>query len=200
MTLCLFIRKSCVCTRWQKWRPIYILFSHSPTIIDDKYFRWKWTHFRKIYKGRLSFFWSWWHFLDTGRLTKILEGTLLWHAVPWSLDICSTQRIPAHRVQTHDASQEEHGSGVTVSAPVLDVSTPACTNGVWPPLWRRRTNRRPCCPPMSNPSTFPWTAWPDGSGRWDNRMTSQHLPRDPVRPSSSFNNWLNRRRITKLLK
>jgi len=32
MTLCLFIRKSCVCTRWQKWRPIYILFSHSPTI------------------------------------------------------------------------------------------------------------------------------------------------------------------------
>jgi len=30
---------------------------------------------------------------------------------------------------------------------------------------RRRTNRRPCCPPMSNPSTCPWTARPDGSGR-----------------------------------
>jgi len=43
-------------------------------------------------------------------------------------------------------------------------AAPACTNGVWPPLrpvsvvWRRRTNRRPCRPPMSNPSTSPWTA------------------------------------------
>jgi len=58
--------------------------------------------------------------------------------------------------------------------------------GLW--VWRRRTNRRPCCPPMSNPSTSPWTAWPDGSGRWDNRMVSQHLPRDLVRPSSGLNN------------
>ena len=32
-------------------------------------------------------------------------------------------------------------------------------------VWRRRTNRRPCCPPMSNPSTSSWTVWPDGSGR-----------------------------------
>ena len=53
--------------------------------------------------------------------------------------------------------------------------------GLW--VWRR-TNRRPCCPPVSNPSTFPWTAWPDGSGRWDNRMAVQHLPQDLVRPSS----------------
>ena len=30
-------------------------------------------------------------------------------------------------------------------------------------VWRRRTNRRPCCPPMSSPSS--WTVWPDGSGR-----------------------------------
>jgi len=29
-------------------------------------------------------------------------------------------------------------------------------------VWRRRTNRRPC-PPMTNPSTCSWTAWPDGS-------------------------------------
>ena len=28
--------------------------------------------------------------------------------------------------------------------------------GLW--VWRRRTNRRPCCPPMSNPSTSSWTA------------------------------------------
>ena len=48
----------------------------------------------------------------------------------------------------------------------------------------RRTNRRPCCPPMSNPSISSWTAWPDGSGRWDNRMAAQHLPRDLMRPSS----------------
>jgi len=31
-------------------------------------------------------------------------------------------------------SQEQPGSGLTASAQVLDVSTPACTNGVWPPL------------------------------------------------------------------
>jgi len=31
-------------------------------------------------------------------------------------------------------SPEEPGSGSTASAPVLDVSPPACTNGVWPPL------------------------------------------------------------------
>jgi len=39
-------------------------------------------------------------------------------------------------------------------------------------LWRRRTSRWPCCSPISNPSTSPWTAWPDGSGRWDNRMAA----------------------------
>ena len=31
-------------------------------------------------------------------------------------------------------SQEEPGSGLTTSAPVSDVSAPACTNGVWPLL------------------------------------------------------------------
>ena len=40
--------------------------------------------------------------------------------------------------------------------------------GLW--VWCRRTSRRPCCPPMSNPSTSSWTARPGGSGRWDNRM------------------------------
>jgi len=71
-------------------------------------------------------------------------------------------------------SQEEPGSGSTASAPVSDVSAPACTNGVLPPLRpvsvAQKNNRRPCCPPMSNPSTSPWTAWPDSSGRWDNPM------------------------------
>ena len=32
-------------------------------------------------------------------------------------------------------SQEEPGFGSTASAPVSDVSAPACTSGVWPPLW-----------------------------------------------------------------
>ena len=50
-----------------------------------------------------------------------------------------------------------------------------CSLWVW-----RRTNRRPCCPPMSYTSTSPWTAWPDGSGGRDNRMAAQHLPRDLV--------------------
>jgi len=58
--------------------------------------------------------------------------------------------------------------------------------GLW--VRHRRTNKRPCCPRMSNPSTSPWTTWPDGSGRWDNRMASEHLPRDLVRPSSGLNN------------
>jgi len=91
-------------------------------------------------------------------------------------------------------SQEEPESGLTASAPVLDVSARACANGygflcgLW--VWRRRTNRWPCCPPLSTPSTSPWTAWPDGAGRWDNWMAAQHLPRDLVRPSSGFNNSL----------
>ena len=47
--------------------------------------------------------------------------------------------------------------------------------GLW--VWRRRTNRQPCCPPMSNPSTSPWTAWPDSTGQWDSWMAAQHVPR-----------------------
>ena len=54
--------------------------------------------------------------------------------------------------------------------------------GLW--VWRRRPNRRPCCPLMSNPSTSSWTARPDGSCRWDHRLVAQHLPWDVVRPSS----------------
>jgi len=39
---------------------------------------------------------------------------------------------------------------------------------------------------MSKPLTSPWTARPDGSGRWDSRIAAQHLPRDLVRPSSEL--------------
>ena len=89
-------------------------------------------------------------------------------------------------------SQAEPGAGLTACAPLSGVSAPACTNGVWPPVWRRRTNRRPCCPPLTNTSTSSWTAWSDGSGRWVYRMAAQHLPRDRVRPSSGYKNWPKR--------
>ena len=60
-------------------------------------------------------------------------------------------------------------------------------------VWHRRTSGRLCCPPMSNPSTSSRTARPDGSGRRNNRMAAQHLPRDLARPSNSLKNWLKRR-------
>jgi len=51
-------------------------------------------------------------------------------------------------------------------------------------VWRRRSNRWPCCLPMSNPSTSPRIARHDSSGWWDNWLAALHLPRDLVRPSS----------------
>ena len=77
---------------------------------------------------------------------------------------------------------------------MLGVSVPACTNGygllcgLW--VWRRRTNRRPCCPPMSNPSNSPWTAWPYGCGWWDKRMAAQHLPRELCGLAVDWKSWL----------
>jgi len=67
-------------------------------------------------------------------------------------------------------------------------SSAAC---LW--VWCRRTNRRPCCLSMSNPSSSRWTAWPDGAGRWDNWMAAQYLSRDLVWSSSGYNNSLKRR-------
>ena len=78
MTPCMFIyQKILRVYRLEKVKNIlyiYFFFGHSPTMVAKKYFRLKWTYFRKIYKGRLSFFLSWQHFLDTSRLTKILRG------------------------------------------------------------------------------------------------------------------------------
>jgi len=45
--------------------------------------------------------------------------------------------------------------------------------GLW--VWRRRSNHWQCCLPMSTPSTSPWIAQTDVSGRWDNRLAAQHL-------------------------
>ena len=75
--VCSFKSENLACIRVGKIEDNFIFyFGHSPTMVDEKYFRLKWMHFRKICKKRLSFFSSWWHFLDTSRLTKILEGTL----------------------------------------------------------------------------------------------------------------------------
>jgi len=57
-------------------------------------------------------------------------------------------------------------------------------------VWRRRIKHRPCCPPISNPTTSSWAAPPSGSGRWDSRLIAQHLSRDLVRPSSGLKNSL----------
>jgi len=48
--------------------------------------------------------------------------------------------------------------------------------------WCRRTNCQPCCPPMSNPLTLPWTAWPDSSGQSNGSST-------PVVRSSASWQW-----------
>ena len=62
-------------------------------------------------------------------------------------------------------------------------------------VWRRRTNRRPCYPPLTNPSKSSWTARPDCPGRLGNRMTAQYLHRKNIlRLSSGLKNWLKRRR------
>ena len=51
-------------------------------------------------------------------------------------------------------------------------------------VWRKGTNRRPCCPSLSNPLTSQRSAWPDCS-RWQyNWMSVQNLPRDLVRAIS----------------
>ena len=61
-------------------------------------------------------------------------------------------------------SQEQRGSDLTASAPVSDVSALLTQMrycflcDLW--VWRRRTNRRRYCPPMSNPLTSSWTARP----------------------------------------
>ena len=85
-------------------------------------------------------------------------------------------------------SQKQRESSLTASAPgrTLPLLLVQMRYGflwsMW--VWRRRTYRRPCCPPLSNPPTSSWTVRPDGSRRWDNRMAAQHMPRDLVRPSS----------------
>ena len=94
--------------------------------------------------------------------------------------------LPWHQHPPGMPSQEQLGSGWTAFTLVSDVSTPAGKNGVWPPLWHRRTKHRTCFPPMSNPSTSSWTAQLDNSGWWDNRMAAQHLPWGLVQPSSGY--------------
>ena len=67
--------------------------------------------------------------------------------------------------------------------------------GLW--VWRR-TNRRPCRPPLSNPSDPPRTTRPDGSGQRDNRMAAQHLPRYPGGLAVDKRTRSNERRLTSI--
>ena len=82
-----------------------------------------------------------------------------WHSPSWNDPSDNSVGSPRHRCRAFPLllAQTRHG-------PFW---------GLW--VWRR-TDRWPCCPAMSNPPTSSWTAWPDGSGRWDNRMAAQHLP------------------------
>ena len=57
---------------------------------------------------------------------KIFVGILHGSGSTWGQD---TGKAPPEW-----PSQEEPGSGLTTFTPVSDVSAPACTNGVWPPL------------------------------------------------------------------
>jgi len=97
---------------------------------------------------------------------------------------------------------EQHGSGLTASAPMSDISILLTQMGYGPFcdlwVWCRRTDRRPCCP-LSNPLTSPWTTRPEGSEWWDNRMAAQHLHLDLVRPSSGLKELLMRWRRTNQL-
>ena len=74
------------------------------------------------------------------------------------------------------------GSGSTASAPVSDVSAPACTNGVWPllRLVSVEHRNRPLILLYFNVQSIdlPWTERPDGFEWRDHRMAAQHLPRD----------------------
>ena len=88
-------------------------------------------------------------------------------------------------------SQEEPASGLRPSVgrfrSCLYKRGMASFCGLW--VWRRRTNHRPCCPPMSNPLTSPRTAWPDTSGRPDGSMRQPNDSSTPAPRSSAAKQW-----------
>jgi len=62
---------------------------------------------------------------------RITNGMWSWRTIPYASAFSSPTLAPP----PDWPSKEEPGSGLTASAPVLDVSAPVCTNGVWPHLW-----------------------------------------------------------------
>jgi len=94
-------------------------------------------------------------------------------------------------------SQEEPESGLTASAPVSDVSAPACTNGVWPPLRPVSVvqKNKPLTTLSSNVQSIDLPtdcmAWRFWTMRQLNGCSTP--ARDLVRPSSGFNHSLKRR-------
>jgi len=85
---------------------------------------------------------------------------------------------PPHRCRTFPILLVQMGYG------------PLC--GLW--VWRRRTNRPPCCPPMSNPSASSWTTWPDGSGRRTTQWMLNNCPEIQCSLAADCQNSLKRRR------
>ena len=81
-----------------------------------------------------------------------------------------------------------------------DVSAPACTNGVWPPLRPVNGAQKNKTSTMLSPKivSVDWTARLDGSERCDNRMAAQHLIRDVVRPSSGLKELTQKKKLGKV--
>ena len=123
------------------------------------------------------------------------RSVLLWTDHRWKAEWLDNPTSPRNR---HSTSWN-CWVWLNASAPVLDASAPAFTDGVWsllrPVSVAQTNNRRPCCLLMSNPSSSSWTARPDSSCWRDNRTAAQRLPQDLVRPTTvDNNNHLKRRR------
>ena len=98
---------------------------------------------------------------------------------------------------------EQRGSGLTSSAQVSDVSTPAYKQMSMTPSasWEWGAEEQTVGHVVPQSPTSPWIARSDGSGWRDNRMAAQHLIRDLVWRSSGLKELLIRwrRRITNVL-
>jgi len=116
----------------------------------------------------------------------------------WSLNTCSTQRSPFYRVQMHGASNRDphlypphSNSSVHLTITTYVRRTRRITNGMRSRLTTPQDSAfwSPTLGTRTHVATHPRRAWLRlnclrGSGRWDNRMAAQHLPRDLVQPSS----------------
>ena len=86
---------------------------------------------------------------------------------------------------------EQNGSSLTASAPVSDVSATGYTNGVWLLLRLVSVAQKNILLTMLSSNVqsidLPWSARPDGFGRWDNWMAAHQLSRNRVRLAGDYN-------------